>query len=324
MRRSTSFAPSARHNFSRTGHDLPQRHLRATRSLDSRESQNPWTSTRPKCSGWRPRSTSGAVEPWRRTSGRWPRSRARWSGRWRSRSARRTAGRSRRWASVSGRTRPRRWPTPMPRSCCWRPAWAPASRPESCRPGLPAAFRLRPRKFPPAAPASGRRRARAQSVPCTRLNTPDVPHPADYTLVQGMQGDYWWCPPAGTAGGEGGGSSGDDGGITVPSGTTLPPPPPAYCEPCPVGVPPGGALPAAQGACTRPDDTPAQAVYSVPWLYHPDQGASVFSECGRKALAESFASQYPVDRLIAAFQPGADYDDVIEDTTGQTVLGLLR
>jgi hypothetical protein len=188
-----------------------------------------------------------------------------------------------------------------------------------------------PAAQPLAAPQVSARGACLGPPPCPGaicalhpLNTPDVPHPADYTLVQGMQGDYWWCPPAGTAGGEGGGSSGDDGGITVPSGTTLPPPPPAYCEPCPVGVPPGGALPAAQGGCTRPDDAPAQAVYSVPWLYHPDQGASVFSECGRKALAESFASQYPVDRLIAAFQPGADYDDVIEDTTGQTVLGLLR
>lgn len=185
--------------------------------------------------------------------------------------------------------------------------------------------------LPLAAPEVSTRGACLGPPPCAGaicalhpLNTPDIPHPADYTLVQGMQGDYWWCPPGGTAGGEGGGPSTDGGGITVPSGAVCPPPAPAYCEPCPVGVPPGGTLAADTEACRKPDNTTPQAVYIVPWLGAEVTAASAFSECGKKQIAESFALQYPASRLIAAFAPGADYDDVIEDTAGQTVLGFLR
>jgi hypothetical protein len=145
------------------------------------------------------------------------------------------------------------------------------------------------------------------------LNTPEVPHPADYVLTQGMQGDYWWCPTGGAAGGEGGGSSSDDGGMTVPSGTTLPPSPPVPCEPCPVGVPPGGALPADTDACRKPDNTTAQAVYVVPWLGERARAASAFSECGRKLIAEA---QYPIvdaARIAAALSRPYGYVDVVTD-----------
>jgi hypothetical protein len=145
------------------------------------------------------------------------------------------------------------------------------------------------------------------------LNTPDVPHPADYTLVQGMQGDYWWCPPGGTAGARGAGRPVTTEVSLFPPGRPSPPRPLLTANRVPSGVPPGGALPAAQDACTRPDNTTAQAVYVVPWLGERARAASAFSECGRKLIAEA---QYPIvdaARIAAALSRPYGYVDVVTD-----------
>lgn len=130
-----------------------------------------------------------------------------------------------------------------------------------------------------------------------------APPPPGYHRVVDALGLCWDCPDDGGGGGDAGGGGG--GGPPVPP--ICPPvpdcPPPRPCEPCPVGIPPGGSLPrVAICPVGIPDNTPTAAVYIVPWQYPGDSTPSSYSDCGKKLIADSLWRDFPAEEFAAALQ----------------------
>lgn len=109
-----------------------------------------------------------------------------------------------------------------------------------------------------------------------------------------------------------------------PSATSAPPapgapppvppsPPPTLPPTLPPIVPPLPHLPApvCRSDCGPiPDGAPAQRVYVVPWLDCPDPIPSVYSDCGKKQIADSRYLLFPASDMIdrLSFEDGlADY-----------------